>query len=55
MHPLLWQSAGTSREEFDTLLDSHRLHPHPLSGQGDLWSENGQIVLEHDFLKHTDD
>lgn len=46
MHPFLWQSAGTSREEFMRLLEELRLRPCALSGQSDLWTENGQIVLD---------
>lgn len=46
MHPLLWDSAGTSREQFAHLLATYRLDAVPLSGQVDLWAENGQVLLE---------
>ena len=45
MHPFLWNSAGTSAEEFRRLLDELQLVPKPLSGQNDLWAENGQVLL----------
>jgi FkbM family methyltransferase len=45
MHPLLWESAGTCREEFAELLAEHRLAAVALSGQADVWAENGQVVL----------
>jgi hypothetical protein len=45
MHPFLWTHTGTSREEFVALLRELRLSPRPLSGQRDLWAENGQILL----------
>jgi len=47
MHPFLWSDSGTSRHEFVSLLEELRLRPRPLSGQADLWRENGQVLLEH--------
>lgn len=46
MHPFLWECTGTSRAEFERLLDDLRLKPRALSGQRDLWAENGQVVME---------
>lgn len=45
MHPFLWESAGTSREEFAGLLRELGLRADPLSNQADPWAENGQVVL----------
>jgi FkbM family methyltransferase len=47
MHPFLWASAGTSRQQFAVLLDELGLAPKALSGQRDLWAENGQILIEY--------
>jgi len=44
MHPFLWKSAGTSQEEFSDLLTSYGLGAVALSGQRDLWAENGQVL-----------
>jgi FkbM family methyltransferase len=46
MHPFLWAYAGTSRTVFKRLLEELHLRPVALSGQKDVWSENGQVVLE---------
>lgn len=46
-HPSLWPESGASRYEFIRLLEKLRLCPIPLSGQSDLWRENGQVLLEH--------
>ena len=46
MHPFLWTYAGTSRSVFMRLLEELRLRPVALSGQKDVWAENGQVVLE---------
>ena len=46
MHPFLWASAGASREHFIGLLEELHLRPLALSGQKDLWAENGQVLLE---------
>lgn len=48
MHPFIWTSAGTSREEFAALLNELHLRPRALSNQTDLWSENGQVLLEYE-------
>jgi len=45
-HPSLWGESGTSRHEFIRLLEELRLRPRALSGQSDLWRENGQVLLE---------
>jgi len=45
MHPSLWQSASTSRDEFAGLLTEFGLEAQALSGQEDFWSTNGQILL----------
>lgn len=45
-HPFLWAESGSSRHEFLRLLEDLRLSPRPLSGQSDLWRENGQVLLE---------
>lgn len=47
MHPFLWNSAGTSKEEFSSLLADYTLKARALSGQQDLWAENGQIALDY--------
>ena len=47
MHPFLWSSAGTSKEEFAALVSKYGLKTRAISGQQDLWAENGQIVLEY--------
>jgi FkbM family methyltransferase len=47
MHPFLWDSAGTSKEEFASLFALYGLKARALSGQKDLWAENGQIALEY--------
>jgi FkbM family methyltransferase len=46
MHPFLWQSAGTSAADFRGLLGELGLTARGLSGQTDIWVENGQVVLE---------
>lgn len=46
MHPFLWECTGTSRAEFEQLLNELRLNPRALSGQRDLWAENGQVVMD---------
>ena len=45
-HPFLWSESGTSRHEFIRLLEELELRPRALSGQRDLWRENGQVLLE---------
>ncbi|MGZ4816735.1 MAG: FkbM family methyltransferase, partial [Terriglobales bacterium] len=45
MHPFLWDSARTSAEEFRDLLSEYGLTARALSGQRDVWAENGQAVL----------
>ncbi len=45
MHPFLWESARTSQTEFMRLLAEYRLSARALSGQADLWRENGQVLL----------
>jgi len=46
MHPFLWGSAGTSRATFEKLLSDYGLRAVALSGQRDIWSENGQVALQ---------
>jgi FkbM family methyltransferase len=46
MHPFLWESAGTSVAEFRSLLGELGLRARGLSGQADIWAENGQVVVE---------
>ncbi len=46
LHPNAWADAGTSRIEFEGLLESLRLKLIPLSGQGDPLNEYGHVHLE---------
>jgi len=47
MHPFLWECTGTSRAEFEDLLNELRLRPRALSGQREVWAENGQVLLQY--------
>lgn len=46
-HPSLWGESGASRYEFIRMLEQLHLRPRPLSGQTDVWRENGQVLLEN--------
>lgn len=46
MHPGLWRSAGTSRDEVATLLRDLGLRPIPLTGQRDPLAEYGVVRME---------
>jgi FkbM family methyltransferase len=47
MHPTLWALAGTSRVNFEILLDELSLKPIPLTGQTDPFAEYGIVSLEY--------
>ena len=46
MHPNVWASANTTRENTELLLRELRLQPVPLSGQRDPLNQHGQVWLE---------
>jgi len=47
MHPNVWASAGTSRDDVDALLDDLELEAVPLTGQKDPLSDYGLVYLAH--------
>ena len=47
MHPDVWDSADTSREDAERLLDELGLRAVPLGGQSDPLGAHGHILLEH--------
>lgn len=47
MHPDLWSSAGTGRNQMVALLEELRLHPRSLTGQSDPLGEYGLVSLEY--------
>lgn len=47
MHPDLWDSAGTTRAEAETLLTALGLRAVPLTGQSDPLGEYGLVYLAH--------
>ncbi len=44
-HPDLWNSAGWDRPAFESLLAGLRRFPVPLTGQKNLWTESGVVLL----------
>jgi FkbM family methyltransferase len=46
MHPSVWDSAGTTREKVEALLDDLRLQARPLTGQTDALGEHGLVYLD---------
>jgi len=47
MHPNVWDSAGTSRDDAEALLDDLELEAVPLTGQKDPLSDYGLVYLAH--------
>jgi FkbM family methyltransferase len=48
MHPSVWDSAGTTREKVEALLNDLGLHAQPLTGQADALGEHGLVYLVHE-------
>lgn len=48
MHPNVWDSAGTTREQAEGLLAELKLRPVPLQGQTDPLGDHGLVHLAHE-------
>jgi FkbM family methyltransferase len=53
LHPNLWESAGSSRQELEAWIGEMRLKARPLSGQRDFLNEHGVVALEPLGLSHA--
>jgi FkbM family methyltransferase len=53
MHPSVWDSAGTTREEAESLFRNLELMPVPLTGQLDALGEHGLVFLEAKLTRNN--